>query len=164
MIKKNIDQGKYYKLPLEMDGKIVIARKFKGYHRFYLIDKNTIDLQAAMNEENAFYGNYVRSEIPKEGGWTLLGKKPWTIEEIKKIPFLFRQDIFNYEYCVLVHPALLEDIRVNYDKCIGLEREAVYERWDQLEDKLLAKLNRVPNEPWDEVYRLKIPGVDKPSE
>jgi hypothetical protein len=157
-----MEQGKFYQLPLVANGKIVIGRRYKGYIRFYALDESTNDIKSALNEENAFLGNYVRSEIPIEGDWTLLGKMPWTMEELMKIPFLFRQNMFNYSDCKLVHPALLEAIPVEYNKCIGLERAGVYERWELLRDDLLAKLKGVPNEPWHEFYRLKIPGVDKP--
>lgn len=151
-----------FQLPLEVNGKVVIARNYNGYTRFYAIDKNTSDIISSLTEDNAFYGNYIRNEIPKEGSWTLLGMKPWTAQEVKTIPFLFRQNTFNYSDCAHVHPTFLEAIPVSYEQCIGLERARVSERWDHLFEELMAKLRGVPNEPWDELYRLKIPGVDKP--
>jgi hypothetical protein len=158
-----MEQGKVYLLPLEVSGKVVVARQYKGYFRFYIIKKKLIELVNSLVEENAFYGNYVHKSVPKEGSWALIGEKSWTLEETKKIPFLYRQNMFNYTDCVLVHPSLIEPIPVEYHQCIDYRRSLVYNNWDFLKTVLLSILMGQPNKPWDEVYRLKIPGVDKPS-
>jgi hypothetical protein len=159
---KKIKEGNCYKIYCSESDKIFFAREMKfGITSFYYFEdlKENLNLDELIIDAKPIYSNYVQQGVFKELEFLKVIKL--SPKEELFAPRFFRQDFTDIEKCSLVIAGQLEAIKCKPEDCIGLERATIHESTSSICEKLFSILTGVKPKLY-ELYRLRIPGIDKP--
>lgn len=139
--------GTFIKIPL-IEGQYAYARIIiNEIFSFYKIEKafdNIELLLDAIANASPIFNTHVFDNVFRDSSWEVIGWRPLEDKILNDLPVFFRQDIGNWEECLLVTTeAGFQKPITQYD-CIGMERSAVWE-FEAIEERLNDYFSNRPN-------------------
>ena len=146
-------EGAFIEIPLP-NGKLsygrIMANANYAFYNIYTENK-IIDIKEILEKDILFIVSVYKSAITM-GRWKQIGVKELEIN-FQVIPEKFIEDQLNPGHFEIYNPNTGEIISTTKDKCIGLERAAVWEP-EHVEERIIDHFERKPNK-WVEQLRLK---------
>ncbi|MGN6495614.1 MAG: Imm26 family immunity protein [Agriterribacter sp.] len=155
---KTIKPGSFLKIPLN-EGQFAYARVItKSILSFYQLLPLPADDQDAINQMKVtkpIFSIAVNKSAISQERWRIIGHASLEPRILENMPVFFRQSLYEPYDCWLVTTDPNYTRPLYPEECVNMEREAVWDNIEQVEERLRDHFDGRPNK-WVERFRVKL--------